>query len=100
MKTRGWPKTTTAWMAIATVVQEVQLATAIAALTGSTVGASNQARSRATRTTRAPSAVLSATATFEPLPLPGRAGDVPSAGAAGGAAAGGGGGTGVGGGRG
>src|SRR4051812_3699799 len=89
MKTRGWPKMTTAWIAIATVVHEVQLAMAIAAFTGSTVGASsNQARSKAIRTTRPPSAVLSATAMFDPLALGDGGGDVPSVGGSTGAAGG------------
>src|SRR4051812_49761194 len=89
MKTRGWPKMTTAWIAIATVVHDVQLAMAIAAFTGSTVGSSsNHARSKAIRTTRPPSAVLSATAMFDPLALGDGDGDVPSAGGWGGAAGG------------
>src|SRR4051794_41805679 len=90
MKTRGWPKMTTAWIAIATVVHDVQLAMAIAAFTGSTVrSSSNHARSKAIRTTRPPSAVLSATAMFDPLTLGDGDGDVPSAGGWGGAAGGG-----------
>src|SRR4051812_1143537 len=89
MKTRGWPKMTTAWIAIATVVHDVQLAMAIAAFTGSTVrSSSNHARSKAIRTTRPPSAVLSATAMFDPLTLGDGDGDVPSAGGWGGAAGG------------
>src|SRR4051794_591134 len=90
MKTRGWPKMTTAWIAIATVVHDVQLAMAIAAFTGSTVrSSSNHARSNAIRTTRPPSAVLCATAMFDPLALGDGDGDVPSAGGWGGAAGGG-----------
>src|SRR3954464_4369943 len=87
MKTRGWPKMTTAWIAIATVVHDVQLAMAIAAFTGSTVrSSSNHARSNAIRTTRPPSAVLCATAMFDPLALGDGDGDVPSAGGWGGGA--------------
>src|SRR4051794_41900927 len=68
MKTRGWPKTRTAWIAIATVVHDVQLATAIAAFVASTVLASSHARSKAMRTIRAPSIVLTATAVFVASP--------------------------------
>src|SRR4051812_50161916 len=68
MKTRGWPKTSTAWIAIATVVHDVQLATAIAAFVASTVLASSHARSKAMRTIRAPSIVLTATAVFVASP--------------------------------
>src|SRR3954452_1734223 len=81
MKTRGWPKTSTAWIAIATVVHDVQLATAIAAFVASTALASSHARSKAMRTIRAPSIVLTATAVFvasPPLSVAG--GDVTSVG--------------------
>src|SRR3954452_23914122 len=81
MKTRGWPKTRTAWIAIATVVHDVQLATAIAAFVGSTVLPSSHARSKAMRTIRAPSIVFTATAVFvAPPPLSVRGGDVTSVG--------------------
>src|SRR4051794_41571989 len=81
MKTRGWPKTRTAWIAIATVVHDVQLAIAIAAFVGSTVLASSHARSKAMRTIRAPSIVLTATAVFVASPpLSVRGGDVTSVG--------------------
>src|SRR3954465_4915613 len=81
MKTRGWPNASPAWMAIAPVVHDVQLATAIAAFAASTVLPSSHARSKAMRTIRAPSFLCAATRVFgasPPLSVAG--GDVTSVG--------------------